>query len=173
MSVILSPVVNSKHADWPDPARLTTAKDITEALRFYETLESQIDNDLDTLVSDHARIDSLLDDIDATLPTVATIELEARDLAVRIDNTAQVAERISGQVRQLDEEQSRVKESIDMAQSVQELKTAILAIASSMEKQDWESATRHMQRARAIDAAVLNSSFAEAVVVSSLTRAAS
>jgi hypothetical protein len=44
--------------------------------------------------------------------------------------------------------------------------TSLAALAASVEKRDWETATRNMQRAMAVDIAVLTSSFAEAVVVS-------
>ena len=168
MTITLSPVLNKRAqaaSKWPDPATLTSPKEIAEAMRFYETLESQIDSDLDLLISDRARLTSLLDSVDALLPVVGSVQIEARELAMRIDNTAQVAERISSQVRQLDEEQSRVTESIEVVQAVQDLKTAIQAIAVSTEKQDWESATRHIQRATSIDQKIVNSDFAGAVVV--------
>lgn len=62
--------------------------------------------------------------------------------------------------------QSRVRESIEMVQAVQELKTSIAGLDSAIQKQDWEAATRLMQRATAIDPDVVGSGFAEAVVVS-------
>jgi len=168
MSVVLSPAPSAlfkKTAAWPDPASLTSAAEITAAMRFYEALESQIDNNLDVLIANRSRLNELLDDVDRMLPTVGLVQVEAQELSQRIDNTAQVAERISGQVRQLDEEQSRVTQSIEMVQAVQDLKTAIQSIAVSIEKHDWESATRHIQRATAIDPKILNSEFAAAVVV--------
>lgn len=58
-----------------------------------------------------------------------------------------------------------MKECIDMVQAVQDLKSAIASLDAAMQKQDWESATRSMQRAMAIDADVISSGFAEAVVV--------
>ena len=61
---------------------------------------------------------------------------------------------------------SRVKASIDVVQAVQDLKASIASLDSSMQKQDWEAATRAIQRARAIDPEIVSSGFAEAVVVS-------
>ena len=165
-SVVLAPVGSQANTTWPEVSSLQSYKELEDAMRFYETLESRIDNNLDVLISDRARLNDLLDNVDSMLPIVGSVQIEAQELSQRIDNTAQVAERISGQVRQLDEEQSRVTGSIEMVQAVQDLKTAIQSIAASVEKHDWETATRHIQRARAIDPAVLNSSFAGAVVVS-------
>ncbi len=50
-------------------------------------------------------------------------------------------------------------------QAVQDLKSSIASLDAAMKKQDWESATRYMQRATAIDPEVVASGFAEAVVV--------
>jgi hypothetical protein len=61
--------------------------------------------------------------------------------------------------------QSRVKACLEMVQSVQDLKTALFSLDLAIQKQDWEAATRCVQRARAIDAEVVESGFAEAVVV--------
>lgn len=43
---------------------------------------------------------------------------------------------------------------------------AIAMTAEAIEKHEWESATRHMQRALSIDDSIIHSSFAEYVVVS-------
>lgn len=46
------------------------------------------------------------------------------------------------------------------------VQTAISSISTDIEKEDWESATRHMQRALNIDPSIVASEFAQAVVVS-------
>lgn len=61
--------------------------------------------------------------------------------------------------------QSRVKASIEVVQAVQDLKSSIASLDQAMQKQDWEAATRFMQRASSIDPEVVASGFAEAVVV--------
>jgi hypothetical protein len=66
----------------------------------------------------------------------------------------------------LDLEQSRVKDCIDRVQSAAELKDAFHQLFQAIEYADWEAATRHVQRANAIDRAFLTSHFVEAVVVS-------
>jgi len=66
-----------------------------------------------------------------------------------------------------------VKASIDVVQAVQDLKTAIASLDLAVQKQDWEAATRAMQRARAIDPEIISSGFAEAIVVSITKRLSS
>lgn len=108
-------------------------------------------------------------------------------MANQVGEVAQTAERVGGKVRVLDQEQvgsalfscatvhysnppddlqSRVKSSIEVVQAVQDLKSSISSLDLAMQKQDWEAATRFMQRARGIDAEIVASKFAEAVVVS-------
>jgi hypothetical protein len=43
--------------------------------------------------------------------------------------------------------------------------TSLTALALSVDKRDWETATRNIQRAMSVDKAILSSGFAEAVVV--------
>lgn len=64
-------------------------------------------------------------------------------------------------------QQSRVKESIEFVTETQELKQSIAALDIAIQREDWEAATRYMQRATTnVSPEVLNSGFAEAVVVS-------
>lgn len=63
--------------------------------------------------------------------------------------------------------QSRVKDSIEFVTETQELKQSIAALDVAIQREDWEAATRYMQRATTnVSPQVLNSGFAEAVVVS-------
>ena len=48
---------------------------------------------------------------------------------------------------------------------MQDLKSSIATLDGAIQKADWEAATRALQRASAIDEAVVASRFAEAVVV--------
>ena len=94
-------------SDLPDVSACTTHHEILAAMRLYEARESSLDAALDQLIADRQELDSLLDKMDTLGPVVDSVQMDARELAIRIDNTAQVAERISGQVRKLDEEQVR------------------------------------------------------------------
>lgn len=107
-----------------DIASLTTHEEILALLRTCEQSESQVEGELDALLADAATLGQILGRLEGLAPTVASVEREARDVAARIDNTAQVAERISGQVRVLDDEQSKVKASIETVQAVQDLKVS-------------------------------------------------
>lgn len=86
----------------PQPSALDAPGAILAALRELEAQESRIDEDLSAMMADRAMLETLLGRIDSVRPVVEQVQLEAGELARRIDDTADVAERISGKVRQLD-----------------------------------------------------------------------
>lgn len=101
----------------PSPGSLSSPAEILAALRELEAEEAAIDAELAAMVEDRQLIDTLLDRIDSVRPVVEQVELEAGELAKRVDETAHVAERISGKVRQLDLEQVRLRWSTVLSRS--------------------------------------------------------
>ncbi|GAA5924274.1 hypothetical protein JCM10213_004539 [Rhodosporidiobolus nylandii] len=150
-----------------DPTSLLTRQDIERHLSALTAQESTLDARLNQLISSQTRLATQLKTLDSLKDVVGGIQGEAEHMAREIGAVAETAERVGAKVRGLDEEQSRVKECIDMVQAVQDLKTAIASLDIAMQKQDWEAATRCVQRARAIDPAIVSSGFAEAVVPTS------
>lgn len=49
------------------------------------------------------------------------------------------------------------------------LQTSLATLAASVDRRDWETATRNLQRAMAVDKAITTSAFAESVVVRNLS----
>ncbi|GAA5869453.1 hypothetical protein JCM16303_000476 [Sporobolomyces ruberrimus] len=150
-----------------DPASLLTRQDIERHLSSLTAQESELDARLAGLISSRARLSSHLKALESLRPVVSGIQGESAHMAAEIGAVAETAERVGAKVRGLDEEQSRVKASIDVVQAVQDLKTAIASLDVAIQKQDWEAATRAMQRARAIDPEIVSSGFAEAIVPTS------
>ena len=89
----------------PDPSQLVTPEAILDALRELEAEEARIDDELAASMADRDSLETLLERIDSVRPVVEQVQLEAAELARRVEDTAVVAERISGKVRQLDLEQ--------------------------------------------------------------------
>ncbi|GAA6019251.1 hypothetical protein JCM11491_001290 [Sporobolomyces phaffii] len=150
-----------------DPATLLTRGDIERHLALLTAQESDLDARLAGLIASTTRLATQLAALESLRPVVGGIQGEAAHMAQEIGAVAETAERVGAKVRGLDEEQSRVKASIDVVQAVQDLKTAIASLDISIQKHDWEAATRAMQRARAIDPDIVSSGFAEAVVPTS------
>ncbi|KAI5479668.1 hypothetical protein MNV49_003178 [Pseudohyphozyma bogoriensis] len=146
---------------------LTTRAEIEEQLTLLTYQESTLDQTLASLISSRQRLASQLSALQGLREVVDGIEGEAEHMAREVRGVAETADRVGGKVRVLDEEQSRVKASIEVVQAVQDLKSSIASLSTSIAKQDWETATRFMQRATALDPEIVASRFAEAVVPTS------
>lgn len=54
------------------------------------------------------------------------------------------------------------------ADALSDEQTSLATLAASVDRRDWETATRNLQRAMAVDKAITTSAFAESVVVRSI-----
>lgn len=53
------------------------------------------------------------------------------------------------------------------AEALSDTQTSLATLAASVDRRDWETATRNVQRAMAVEKAITTSAFAESVVVRS------
>ncbi|KAL8286854.1 hypothetical protein RQP46_003860 [Phenoliferia psychrophenolica] len=151
----------------PELSTVTTRAQVEHHLAQLGAHEATLDARLSSLISSRTRLSAQLNALEGLREVVEGIQQEAQHMAHDIRGVAGTAERVGGKVRVLDEEQSRVRASIEVVQAVQELKSSIAGLDTAIQKQDWEAATRLMQRATAIDPDIIASGFAEAVVPTS------
>lgn len=102
---------------------------------------------------------------------LARAQLGSQVVAVRnisngmLSNAASTAQRISGAVKKLDQEQASVKATLEVVEQVAELKSCVLGVTGSMGMpQDWETAANFLFRASKIPDAVIDGAFAEQIV---------
>ncbi|KAI0003322.1 COG4-domain-containing protein [Russula compacta] len=150
----------------PTPSTLTTLPQVLSALSSLESEEAELSNSLSALLADQEPILNSLARLQSLLPRVDELHVEASALSYKVSVTARTAERVGGRVRTLDEEMRRVREASDRVQQVMELKSSLSALQSSIDAQDWESATRHCARAMTLPEGVINGAFAETAVPS-------
>lgn len=155
----LPPLYSKEHL-----ASLGSHLDLVNALAHLESVEFQVDESLSKFLSSPTRLEAPLGKIGDLRPIVSGLTRDALNLHEVVVERAAVAERISSKVRVLDLEQSRVKDCIDRVLSAIELKDALGQLFHAIDRADWEAATRHVQRANAIDQDFITSRFAEAVV---------
>lgn len=168
-----------------DPRSLTSLPQVLACLSSYQSDEAELSLSLTQLLSAHEPIISSLSRLNALLAPVDELRVEALLLSGVVSSTAQTAERIGGKVKSLDEEMKRVREAGDRVALVMDLKvlhctqqrvptsdalfqSSLSALASSIQSQDWESATRHCSRAMAMPVDVISGPFAEVSVVRAL-----
>ncbi|THH27626.1 hypothetical protein EUX98_g6565 [Antrodiella citrinella] len=148
----------------PDPSTLTTLADILSSISALESDEADVSTSLSELLSAQEPINVALSRIQSLEPFFSDLNLEANLLSQTVSTTALTARRVGGKVRLLDEEMRRVREAGEKVGQAMELKSSLAALQSSMEMQDWESATRHCARAMALPLEVTSGAFAESAV---------
>ncbi|TCD62614.1 hypothetical protein EIP91_006628 [Steccherinum ochraceum] len=148
----------------PDPSALTTLTDILSSISALESEEAELSTSLTDLLSAQEPINVALRRVQSLEPFFNDLHSEAGFLAETVSATALTARRVGGKVRLLDEEMRRVREAGDKVAQAMELKSSLAALQSSMESQDWESATRHCARAMALPLEVTSGAFAESAV---------
>ncbi|OAX40804.1 COG4-domain-containing protein [Rhizopogon vinicolor AM-OR11-026] len=147
-----------------DPRSLTSLNEILSCLSWYQSAEADLSNSLTELLSNRQSIDKSLQQLQALVPHLDELQIEATNFSTKVSATAQTAERVGGRVRSLDEEMRRVGEAADRVGQVMELKSSLAQMQSSIESQDWESAARYCARAMSLPFEVISGSFAESVV---------
>ncbi|KAG0141759.1 hypothetical protein CROQUDRAFT_51247 [Cronartium quercuum f. sp. fusiforme G11] len=147
-------------------ATLVSHRELIDALTNLESTEYKLDSSLAKTLGSPDTLEKSLSNIDQLRPRLSSLANDASTLHEVVTERAAIAQRISSKVRLLDLEQNRLKECIDRVQAIAELKDSFKNLLRAIENADWEAATRHIQRARAIKPEILGSQFAEAVVPS-------
>ncbi|GMK54850.1 hypothetical protein CspeluHIS016_0114360 [Cutaneotrichosporon spelunceum] len=85
-------------------------------------------------------------------------------LVARVSRVWETSERVGGKVRKLDDEIGRVREAADVVTEVLELKSALAALETAIDKGDWEGAARACRRAMSVRENIIQGGFAGSVV---------
>lgn len=165
-----------------DPRTLSNLPEILSCLSALQSEEAELSNSLAKLLNARDPIIMSVDRLHSLVSHLHEPRLDASLLLSNVSQTAETAERIGGQVRSLDDEMGRVREAGERVGQVMELKVthqddvqdsclillqaSLASLQSSIENQDWESATRHCARAMSQSMEVTSGRFAETAVVS-------
>lgn len=119
---------------------------------------------VDKLLSNANNFSRSLQRLDVLLAQSQSLQVGSSYLLSTLEVTAAIAERISLNVRNLDAEQSRVKETLKYVEEVKELKACVLGLHQSMEAQDWEIAADFIHRASLVPHQIARGHFAAMMV---------
>ncbi|KAL9048288.1 MAG: hypothetical protein Q9206_006119 [Seirophora lacunosa] len=121
---------------------------------------------LDALVASQHVLKHDLSRLDILRANLGSQAVSTRSISkTSLAQAAATAKRLSTAVNQLDLEQARVKDTLNVVEQVSELKTCMLGVLGSMgAAQDWEAAAGYLHRASRIPLHVVNGSFAEEIV---------
>lgn len=140
--------------------------DIKESLTRLQQQELSVQTRLDSLVASQKELARELGRLDVLRAHLGSHAVATRSISNgMLSDAATAASRISGAVKKLDLEQSRVKITLNVVEQVVELKACVLGVTGSMgAPQDWETAAVYLSRASKVPRDIIEGSFAEALV---------
>ncbi len=147
-------------------ATASSAADVRAALSALHAREDSLSTRLDGLVASHADLNRDLQRLDALRAALGSQLIAARSISnTMLAGAADTAGRLSGRVRELDLEKSRVEATLRVVEQVSELKACVAGVVGSMgAPQDWEAAAAYIARAGRIPDEIVKGGFASAVV---------
>lgn len=152
--------------DAPDIYAATSLADIHAGLAQLHTREATVTQRLNALIASQKDLSRELARLDLLRAHLGTQAVSARAISNgMLGDAASTANRISGAVKRLDQEQSNVKATLEVVEQVAELKACVLGVHGSMgAPQDWETAAAYIHRASNIPDDVVDGAFAEEIV---------
>jgi len=158
--------VDGDSSQSPDIYSASSTAEIKAALENLSQREKSITNKLDVLLASQKDLSRQLTRLD-----LARAQLGPQVTATRsvsngmLSSAASTANRISGAVKRLDQEQAAVKATLEVVEQVSDLKSCVLGVHGSMGMtQDWETAATYLSRASKIPDEVIDGAFAEETV---------
>jgi hypothetical protein len=144
----------------------TSVAELHAALGQLHEQEATVTKQLNTLIASQKDLSRELGRLDLLRAHLGTQAVNTRAISNgMLSDAASTANRISGAVKRLDQEQSNVKATLEVVEQVAELKACVLGVHGSMgAPQDWETAAAYLSRASKIPDEVINGSFAEEIV---------
>ena len=141
----------------------TSFAEVRRGLAQLKVQESSVTESLNHLLSNQRELSRELERLDLSRASVSSQTVATRAVSHgMLADAASNARRISGAVKRLDLEQSRVKATLDVVDQVVELKACVLGLTGSMgAPQDWETAASYLSRASKIPEAVISGTFAQ------------
>lgn len=115
-----------------DPRALTNLNEILSCLASFQSEDAELSNSLTELLSTREPIVASLSRLQALVPHLDELHLEASLLSGKVSSTARTADRVGGKVKSLDEEMRRVREAAERVGQVMELKVMTLPLSSNI-----------------------------------------
>ncbi|KAL2756314.1 hypothetical protein ACRALDRAFT_1050376 [Sodiomyces alcalophilus JCM 7366] len=150
----------------PDIYAASTAADVRTALSALHARESNVTKRLNALLGSQADLARELGRLDLLRASLGTQVIAARSIGnTMLAGAADTAGTLSGRVRQLDLEKSRVEATQKVVQQVAELRACVLGVVGSMgAPQDWEAAAGYLARAAEVPEEITRGKFAATIV---------
>ncbi|RKO98758.1 hypothetical protein CXG81DRAFT_21073 [Caulochytrium protostelioides] len=113
--------------------------------------ETQLDGELQTLLTDQQHVTTALTAIDGLAPRFDTALTHVGHVAATVADAAALADAVARKVRQLDREQRHVKATIAQVEALYDLRRCASAAASALDAGDDDAVANALQRFLQID----------------------
>ncbi|KAJ8041998.1 Conserved oligomeric Golgi complex subunit 4 [Holothuria leucospilota] len=134
---------------------LTEMKDIQEAYDLLCKEESKIAEEIDDLLDHQTNLESKMSSLYRSVPNLQVVSSDAKQLGSMVSFTSDLAENVSGKVRQLDLAKGRVQDAIQRVNDVLDLKFCTDGVQTALQSEDYEKAAGHIHRYLSLDEKVL------------------
>jgi hypothetical protein len=155
-------------ASSPSIYEASTVAEIRASLAALHTRDTNITTQLRALLSSQADISRELGRLDLHRAHLGTQVVNTRAISNgMLDAAAETAQGLSGKVKELDLEKTRVEATLATVEQVVELKACTQGVVGSMgAPQNWEAAAGYLARAERIPKTIIEGAFAARVVPS-------
>lgn len=162
------PAASPTAAHPPSIHEASTVSSIRASLAALHTRDELITSQLRSLLSSQADISRELGRLDLYRAHLGTQVVNTRAISNdMLESAASTAQSLSGKVKELDLEKTRVEETLATVEQVVELKACTQGVVGSMgATQNWEAAAGYLARAERISKVIVEGQFAARVVPS-------
>ncbi|KAG7558000.1 Pentatricopeptide repeat [Arabidopsis suecica] len=130
---------------------LTDVGAMTRLLHECIAYQRSLDSDLDTLLSQRTELDRNLVHLQRSAEILDIVKADADHMLGNVRSTCDLADQVSGKVRELDLAQSRVNVTLSRIDAIVERGNCIEGVKAALESEDYESAAKFVQRFLQID----------------------
>ena len=130
---------------------LTDVGAMTRLLHECIAYQRSLDADLDTLLSQRTELDRSLVDLQKSAEILDIVKADADHMLGNVSSTCDLADQVSGKVRELDLAQSRVNVTLSRIDAIVERGNCIEGVKTALDSEDYESAAKFVQRFLQID----------------------
>ncbi|XP_013629346.1 PREDICTED: conserved oligomeric Golgi complex subunit 4 [Brassica oleracea var. oleracea] len=130
---------------------LTDVGAMTRLLHECIAYQRSLDADLDTLLSQRTELDRSLVDLQKSAEILDIVKADADHMLGNVRSTCDLADQVSGKVRELDLAQSRVNVTLSRIDAIVERGNCIEGVKTALDSEDYESAAKFVQRFLQID----------------------
>ncbi|XP_059848487.1 conserved oligomeric Golgi complex subunit 4 isoform X1 [Hypanus sabinus] len=134
---------------------LTEIAELQEAYSKLCSEEKEVEAELEALVGQQSSLEGKMTALHRMGPNLQLIEDDAKQLAGMITFTCNLAENVSGKVRQLDLAKNRIYQAIQRADDILDLKFCTDGVQTALRNEDYEQAAAHIHRYLSLDKSVI------------------